>query len=109
QALEWAAEARAIFERSGDRLRLARLDSNTGNIYYRQDRFAEALLYYTRACRELRAIGGPQDLAAVLSNMAVCSISLNDFTGALEHYREARECCERNGMPLLVAEADYNI
>src|SRR5581483_7151052 len=35
--------------------------------------------------------------------------SLNDFRQALETYREAREHCVKHDMPLLVAEADYNI
>lgn len=110
QALEWACEARGIFARQGDRLRMARLDSNSGNILYRQDRFTEALELYRRAYDELLTGGGqPQDFAAVLSNMAVCSISLNDFTTALGYYRDARDYCECHGMPLLVAEADYNI
>ncbi|HWQ52480.1 MAG TPA: CHAT domain-containing tetratricopeptide repeat protein [Bryobacteraceae bacterium] len=109
QALAWAAEARVIFERHGDRLRLARLDINSGNIYYRQDRFEEALALYSRACEELRSMGNSQDVAAVLSNMAVCSISLNDFAGALRYYEEARAWCAEHDMPLLVAEADYNI
>ena len=43
--------ARDIFERLGDRLRLARLDANMGNILYRQDRFEEALELYQRAYR----------------------------------------------------------
>lgn len=110
QALAWAEEARAIFARYGDRLRLARLDSNSANILYRQDRFDEALALYRRAYQEFAAAGGePADFAAVLSNMAVCSISANDFNQALRFYREAREHCARHGMPLLVAEADYNI
>ena len=109
QALEWAREAREIFARLGDRLRLARLDHNSANIYYRQDRFEEALALYRQAYGELQASGGPADIAAVLSNMAVCSISLNDFSGALAYYRQAREHCERHAMPLLVAEADYNV
>ena len=110
QALAWAEEARVIFARNGDRLRLARLDSNSANILYRQDRFDEALALYRRAYQELAAGGGePQDFAAVLSNMAVCSISANDFNEALRFYREARDYCARHEMPLLVAEADYNI
>src|SRR5262249_8977601 len=47
--------------------------------------------------------------AAVLSNMAVCCISLNEFEQALGYYREARAWCQQQGMPLLVAGADYNI
>ena len=110
QALAWADEARAIFARNGDRLRLARLDSNSANILYRQDRFDEAMALYRRAYQELASgCGEPQDFAAVLSNMAVCSISANDFNEALRFYREARDYCGRHDMPLLVAEADYNI
>jgi len=41
--------------------------------------------------------------------MAVCLISLNDFPRALSSYQQARRVCERAGMPLLVAQADYNI
>lgn len=109
-ALAWADEARAIFEKHNDRLRLSRLDLNTANILYRQDRFEEALELYRRACSEFQAgAGAPQDVAAALSNMAVTCISLNDFPTALRYYREARVYCARNAMPLLVAEADYNI
>src|SRR5689334_13625627 len=43
-----AERARAIFSKRRDELRLARLDINVGNIYYRQDRFAEALDCYNR-------------------------------------------------------------
>ncbi len=108
-ALAWAGEARQIFEKLGDRLRLARLDSNTGNILYRQDRFEEALVYYGRALEEFTRQSEPEDISITLRNIAVCHISLADFDRALQTYKEAREHCERNGMPLMVAEADYNI
>lgn len=109
EAFASAKEARVIFERHGDWLRLARLDSNLGNILQRQNRFKEALTLYQRAHEQLARIGEPQDLAAVLINMAVCLTSLNDFTRAVETYRAAREYCESHDMPLLVAQADYNI
>jgi len=109
EAFASAQEARAIFERHGDRLRLARLDSNIGNILYRQDRFPEALALYERAHEELRRVGQPQDVAAVLINMVVCCTSLNEFQKALQIYGEARRYCEAHDMPLLVVQADYNI
>ncbi len=109
QALDWAQEARGIFERLGDRLRLARLDTNLGNILYRQDRFEEALEHYRRAFAWFNSEGDPQDVAITLRNMAVCHISLADFGKAMDTYREARAHCEKHGLPLLVAEADYNI
>ena len=52
EAFAAAAEARRIFEASGNRWRIARLDINIGNIYHRQDRFAEALACYQRARHE---------------------------------------------------------
>jgi CHAT domain-containing protein/predicted negative regulator of RcsB-dependent stress response len=109
KALAWAAEARRIFERLGDRLRLARLDTNTGNILYRQERFEEALECYERALEEFRGHGEPQDIAIALRNIAVCHISLTRFEKALETYREGRAHCELSGMPLMVVESDYNI
>jgi CHAT domain-containing protein len=104
-----AREARRIFTRHGDTLRLARLDSNVGNIFFRRNRFAEALVLYERAHRQLVRVGEPQDVAAVLSNTAVCCTFLNDFDKALDRYREARAYCQTHDLPLLIAYADYNI
>src|SRR5436309_7818947 len=41
--------------------------------------------------------------------MAMCLISLNDFSRSLDCYQKSRELCERYGMPLLRDQADYNI
>jgi CHAT domain-containing protein/Tfp pilus assembly protein PilF len=109
KALAWAQEARRIFQRLGDRLRLARLDSNSGNILYRQDRFEEALECYRRALEEFKRRGELQDIAITLRNIAVCHISLADFGKALETYQQGRAHCEQSGMPLMVVECDYNI
>src|SRR5262245_1329382 len=56
-ALAAAREARRIFERHDDRLRLARLDTNVGNILTRQNRFQEALGFYQRAREPLERLG----------------------------------------------------
>lgn len=109
RAFAAAEEARGIFDRHGDRLRLARLDSNLGNILYRQERFDEALVRYHEAYERLRELGEPRDVAAVLSNTAVCHISLNDFASALNTYQRVRAFCQEHQMPLLVLQADYNV
>ena len=108
-AFAMAERARTLFRKHRDELRLARLDSNVGNIFYRQDRFAEALELYRRAYPVLVARGDEQDVAIVLRNMAVCFISLNQFDEAIATYRTAREHCEAHQLLLLVAECDYNI
>src|SRR6266568_3624080 len=104
-----AARAREIFTREGDELRLARLELNVGNIYHRQDRFAEALRCYEQSYEGLLPLKNVEGIAAALSNVAMCLISLNDFPRALETHRRARAFCEEHGMPTLVALADYNI
>jgi tetratricopeptide (TPR) repeat protein len=109
QAIEFAARARPIFERESDGLRLARLDSNVGNIFYRQDRYAEAHQIYRSAYQRLIALNRPRDAAAVLSNMAVASTGMGDFARAAEEYRESQRIATSEGMTALAAELDYNV
>jgi CHAT domain-containing protein len=109
EALAAAEEARGIFERHGNRLGLARLDSNVGNIRYRQDRFDEAITLYCRAYEQLAELGEPQDVAAALGNMAMTYQSLNDFQKAQASYEQARAVCDNNGLPLFGLRADYNV
>lgn len=109
QALAAANRAREIFLNHGNKLRLARLDINIGNIYHRQDRFADALVCYERAYHELEAQDDAEGMAAVLSNLPLCYMHLNQFPRALEMYQKSRRHCEHKGMAILVAYADYNI
>jgi CHAT domain-containing protein/tetratricopeptide (TPR) repeat protein len=108
-AFQAAERAREIFSRLNDPWRLARLEINVGNIYHRQDRFEESIAHYERAYTGLLPHKDTEGIAVVLSNMAVCLISLNDFPRALATYQRARLFCQQNKMPLLVAQADYNI
>src|SRR5262249_47322686 len=109
RAFTAADRARQIFAEANNTWRLARLDINLGNIFYRQDRFAEALEHYERAYRQLQSCKDAEGLAVVLSNLAVCYISLNKFSQALSTYEDARWFCATHDMPLLVTQADYNI
>src|SRR3989440_1279158 len=109
QAFQAAERAREIFARLDDPWRLARLEINVGNIYHRQDRFEESIAHYERAYADLMTYKDAEGIAVFLSNMAVFLISLNDFPRAMATYRRARSFCQQNNMPLLVAQADYNI
>ena len=117
QAFRAAERAREIFTQLDDQRRLARLEINVGNIYHRQDRFEESIAHYERAYQGLlpykdvaeTAAEVREGIAVVLSNMAVCLIGLNDFARALTTYQRARAFCLQHNMPLLVAQADYNI
>ncbi|MFN0105716.1 MAG: tetratricopeptide repeat protein [Bryobacteraceae bacterium] len=109
EALAWGERARLIFDRENDALRLARLDSNIGNILHRQDRYGEALALYRRAVEQLRACGDWDSSAIALRNMAVCHAALHDFDDALAAYREAERLYRERDLPLLAAEVDDNI
>src|ERR1700676_2881025 len=109
KAFKAADRARGIFTRLHDPWRLARLDINLGNIFHRQDRFEEAISQYERAYEGLLPYKDAEGIAVVLSNMAMCLISLNHFPRSLACYQKAREACERFGMQLLRDQADYNI
>lgn len=101
--------ARKIFKAQGDELRLARLDSNLGNILHRQDRFEEAEVLYCRAEESLQRLDAADDLALVLNNLAVCYISLRDFQKALDTYKRLRNYSEQRHLQHLTVQADYNI
>ncbi len=109
KAFKAADRAKEIFTRLNDPWRLARLEINFGNILHRQDRFNEAIAHYENAYGGLLPYKDAEGIAVVLSNMAMCLISLNDFPRSLDCYQKAREACERYGMPLLRDQADYNI
>jgi CHAT domain-containing protein/tetratricopeptide (TPR) repeat protein len=109
RALEAAERARAIFAAEGDERRLARLDINVANIFHRQDRFAAALDAYERAYEQLLPHQDVEAIGVALHNMSVCLIVLNDFERARTTYERARDHCAAAGMPVLAAQADYNI
>ncbi len=108
-AFSAAAKAREIFNNLGDALRLARLEINVANIYHRQNLFSEALVSYERAYQQLLPYRDMEGIGVALHNMAVCLIALDDFEGALKAYQRVRGFCEKHDMPLLVAQADYNV
>src|SRR6185437_1413710 len=109
KAFAAAERAREIFAGLGETCRVARLDINVANIYHRQNRFCEALAAYERAYRALIPHHDMEGIGVALHNMAVCLIALDDFHGALAAYGRVREFCSQEKMPLLVAQADYNI
>ncbi len=109
QALRNAEQAREIFTRQRDDLRLARLDINVANIHHRRERYTEALTIYERAYRLLLPHKDTEAIGVALHNIAVCLISLDDFDRALAIYDEARRFLQQHEMPLLTSQADYNV
>lgn len=109
RAHQAAAQAREIFSREDNHRRLAHLEINVGNIFHRQDRFDEAMACYDRGYQTYLGLEDAEGMAVAMHNSAVSLICLNDFPRALATYQRSRELSEQHGMPLLVAQADYNI
>lgn len=109
EALEAAEAGRAILTRLGDRLRLARLDTNTGNIFHRLDQPTEALAWYERARRAFRRVGDAADLALVELNRGNVLVQLGRIDEARAAYGTARVEFAGRGLDLAVAEADYGL
>jgi CHAT domain-containing protein len=109
RAFAASERAREIFTQIGETRRLASLDNNVGNIFHRQDRFEEAIVYYERAYKALSEFEDWEHVAVTLHNMAMCLISLNQFARSLECYQKARDLCVRYDLPRLRDQADYNI
>ncbi|MCC6537470.1 MAG: CHAT domain-containing protein [Bryobacterales bacterium] len=109
EALAWADQARQTFARTGEALRLARLETNVGTLLYRQDRHAEALEAYRRALPGLAQAGDDESVAITLRNMAVAFLSLLEFEEALRCFAESRETFWRLNLPILASEIDDNI
>lgn len=109
RALRAAERAREIFAAENNERRLANLEINVGNIYHRQDRFHEAMQRYDHAYAEYQRFNDVEGMAVAMHNSAVSLICMNDFPRALATYEKSRELATQHNMPLLAAQADYNI
>jgi CHAT domain-containing protein len=111
RALAAAQEAQSIFKKQGNQWRFARVELNLGNIYDRQDRLEDALKCYERAYEYLscRAEEDLEGVATALHNMAVSYVRLDDFRRGMTTYQRARHFALTHEMPILAAQADYNI
>jgi len=109
RAFQAAERAQKAFRELKDGRRLARLQNNIGNIYHRQDRFAQALVHYEYAYRDLLPYGDSEELSISLNNMSMCLITMNDFPRALATYQRAKKLLETRDLPLLHLITDYNI
>jgi CHAT domain-containing protein len=100
EAFACAERAQTIFLKHGDHLRLARLDTNMGNILHRQDRFEEALERYQRAYTTFARIGDPSESAFQFfspsplgGKAALCQLLLARIHLDTGHGEEAKRVC----------------
>lgn len=109
EAIEAATIARRAFVRAGDRVRVARIDTNTGNIHHRRDQPEVALRWYDRARRLFVKLGEEGALPVVELNRGNVLSTLGRITEARGAYSAAARGFRRLGMRTQVGIADYSL
>ncbi len=108
EALRAAAGARRVLSRHRERMRVMRLDLNTGNIYHRLDRHREALRCYERARRAVSSDSDPFSLALIDYNRANALTMLGSHDQAEEIYSRLIDGARAAGRHRVEAHAFYN-
>lgn len=109
EALGAAADARAIFTRHRDWPRLAKLETNIGNLYHQVDALEPALRHYDRAVRLMRRGVPAVDRARIDYNRANILTSLGRRKEAEDLYVGARKEFAASGQRVPAAQVAYGI
>jgi len=108
EALKVARAARLVLTRA-DRVQLAQLETNVGNIYYMLDRYAKALAHYDLAHEALSSGKHSKMRALVDLNRANVFTELDQPDQALSLLSNAARAFERGRQYVLAAQARYHI
>ncbi len=104
-----ARRARKLLEAAGDRVYLAKLAMNLGNIHFQRDEYAAASAEYERARGLFRRLGvHDQTVVALEVNRAVALTQLDRDEEALALFRRLDRACARRGFELLRAQVWMN-
>jgi CHAT domain-containing protein len=108
EALRAARAARQVLAET-DRVQLAQLETNVGNIYYMLDRYKKALAHYDIAHEALQDGGDPKMLALIDLNRANVFTELDKPEEALALLAGAARAFDRSRQFVLAAQARYHI
>lgn len=103
-----ALAARRWFQRSGDGVRRARVETNLGNLHHRLDEPATALAWYDRARGEFRRRRDDASLALVEFNRGNVLAQLGRLRAARQAYEAAGSLFARRGLLSRTAQVRYN-
>ncbi len=106
---ECSSRAREIFELSGDRRRLARLDVNLAHAYHRMGQHVEALACSERALPVLEEINDAEGFVAAAINSAVTLTSMHEFERAEERYEAAMRLANQQNLASWLLLSRYNL
>src|SRR5262249_3545345 len=109
EALALADVTRETLIAHNEKILLAQLETNVGNLYYRTDQYHQALECYDRARAVFAEAEDHAALAFVSLNSANVYMSLDDFRQAQEAYQRAYEHGIGQKMDLVAAQGKYSI
>src|SRR5262249_39835832 len=109
EALALADSAREILIARGEKILLAQLENNVGNLYHRTDQYQQALECYDRAREVFAEADDRKALTIVHQNSANIYYNLDDFRRSQEAYQQAFELACEQQMELSAAKAKYNL
>jgi CHAT domain-containing protein len=107
EALALSRAARRALSRSP--VQLAQLETNVGIIYYRQDRYANAIEHYERARRILASQADKTVRAVVEANLSHALMETDRHGDALSLLEGAAEAFDESGQALWAAQTRFQI
>jgi DNA-binding CsgD family transcriptional regulator/Flp pilus assembly protein TadD len=82
--------------------------TNLGNEQWRMGNYQEALSYFTRAYKKVKASDNQQETATLLNNLGLVHWRLENNAAAMECYTEAATLAEKTGMRRLLGLTHTN-
>jgi CHAT domain-containing protein len=108
EALNVGLKAARFFRKQKDSAGLAKLATNLGLVYERQDDRQQALVQHSEAADLFRQIGDDRSLAQVYLNLGITYCFLDRFSESEEMFQRCESLSSRLGLPDLRAQARYN-
>ena len=109
EARRATAHGRRLLSRAGDRVSLARLLNNEGNLWHRLDLPQRALTFYRDAVRALERAGDARSARMIGTNVGNCLSMLGRCDEARAHYRASRRAHEAADAASEALNSSYNL
>lgn len=109
KALRYDHLALAIYENKKISRKQAMILNNIGAIFYEQERFKEAIKYYSKSIEIRTLLGAEKELITPYSNLGNCYNSINDNKKALECQQKALDISLKTNTPYNIATCYQDI
>ncbi|MBV7334617.1 tetratricopeptide repeat protein [Chloroflexi bacterium TSY] len=109
QAIQYAQNALALREESGDLIRVAKSLGNLGLIYRAMGEFKSAIAAYREAMATYTKLNNQELTAIALKNIGAVYFFDQNYNEAIANYQASLMICEKIGLPRIGLTAHYNL